>query len=76
MKLVDTVKNASVMTYIRIRLRLVLWRSPFAAVKDLQAKWNDVNLYDLTDIDFSLIPRPIILYKEIADNYVGVMTLT
>jgi len=52
---------ASVMTYIRTKLRFSLLRSTLAAIRGFRGKRSGVHLQDLTDIDFSLIPRPIII---------------
>jgi len=52
---------ASVMTYIRTKLRFALLRSTLAAIRGFRGKQSDVHLQDLTDIDFSLIPRPTII---------------
>jgi len=49
--------NACVMTYIKTKLRFALLRSTLAALRGFQGKQSDVHLQDLTDIDFSLIPR-------------------
>jgi len=51
---------ASVITYIRTKLRFALLRSTLAAIRGFQGKRSDVHLKDLTDIDFSLIPRPTV----------------
>jgi len=51
------------MTYIRTKLRLALSSSPLAAIRGFLGKQSDVQLQDLTDIDFSLIPRPTNLYS-------------
>jgi len=51
---------ASVITYIRTKLRFALLRSTLAAVQRFRGKRSDVHLQDLTDIDFSLIPRPTV----------------
>jgi len=51
---------ASVITYIRTKLRFVLLRSTLAAIRGFRSKRSDVHLQDLTDIDFSLIPRPTV----------------
>jgi len=53
----------SVMTYIRTKLRFALSSSPLAAIRGFLGKQSDVQLQDLTDIDFSLIPRPTNLYS-------------
>jgi len=52
---------ASVITYIRTKLRFALLRSTLAAIRGFRGKRSDVHLQDLTDIDFSLIPRPTII---------------
>jgi len=51
---------ASVITYIRTKLRFALLRSTLATIRGFQGKRSDVHLQDLTDIDFSLIPRPTV----------------
>jgi len=51
---------ASVITYIRTKLRFALLRSTLAAIRGFRGKRSDVDLQDLTDIDFSLIPRPTV----------------
>jgi len=52
---------ASVITYIRTKLRFALLRSTLAAIRGFRGKRSDVHLQDLTDIDFiSLIPRPTV----------------
>jgi len=51
---------ASVITYIRTKLRFALLRSTLAAIRGFCGKQSDVHLQDLTDIDFSLIPRPTV----------------
>ena len=51
---------ASVITYIRTKLRFALLRSTLAAIRGFRGKRSDVQLQDLTDIDFSLIPRPTV----------------
>jgi len=51
---------ASVITYIRTKIRFALLRSTLAAIRGFQGKQSDVHLQDLTDIDFSLIPRPTV----------------
>jgi len=48
---------ASVITYIRKKLRFALLRSTLATIRGFRGKQSDVHLQDLTDIDFSLIPR-------------------
>ena len=35
-------------------------RSTLTAIWGFRGKWSDVHLQDLTDIDFSLIPRPTV----------------
>jgi len=52
---------ASVITYIRTKLRFALLRSTLAAIRGFRGKRSDVHLQDLTDIDFSLIPRPTVI---------------
>ena len=54
---------ASVITYISLRtkLRFALLRSTLAAIRGFRGKRSDVHLQDLTDIDFSLIPRPTVI---------------
>ena len=47
---------ASVITYIRTKLRFVLLSNTLAAIRGFRGKRSDVHLQDLTDIDFSLIP--------------------
>jgi len=51
---------ASVIMYIKTKLRFALLRSTVAAIRGFRGKRNDVHLRDLTDIDFSLIPRPTV----------------
>jgi len=51
----------SVMTYIKTKLRFARLRSTLAAIPGFRDKRSDVNLHDLTDIDFSLIPGPTII---------------
>ena len=51
---------ASVITYIRTKLRFALLKSTHAAKRGFRGKQSDVHLQDLTDIDFSLIPRPTV----------------
>jgi len=51
---------ASLITYIRTKLRFAYLRSTLAAIRGFRDKQNDVHLQDLTDIDFSLIPRPTV----------------
>jgi len=51
---------ASVITYIRTKLRFALLRSTLAAIRGFRGKRSDVHLQGLTDIDFSLIPRPTV----------------
>jgi len=51
---------ASVITYIRTKLRFALLRSTLAAIQGFRGKRSDVHLQDLTNIDFSLIPRPTV----------------
>jgi len=52
---------ASVITCIRTKLRFALLRSTLAAIRGFQGKQSDVNLQDLTDIDFSIIPMPTVI---------------
>jgi len=52
---------ASVITYLRTKLRFALLRSTLAAIRGFRGKRSDVHLQDLTDIDFSLITRPTII---------------
>jgi len=52
---------ASFMTYIRTKLRFALLRSTLAAIRGFRGKRSDVHLQDLTDIDFSLIPRSTVM---------------
>ena len=49
------------MTYIRTKLRFALLRITLAAIWCFRDKKNGIHLQDLTDIDFSLIPRLTIL---------------
>jgi len=51
---------AFVITYIRTKLRFAHLRSTLAAIRGFRSKRSDVHLQDLTDIDFSLIPRPTV----------------
>jgi len=51
---------ASVMTYIRTKFRSALLRSTLVAIRGFRDKRSDAHLQDLTDIDSSLIPKPII----------------
>ena len=51
---------ASVITYIRTKLRFALLRSTLAAIRGFRGKRSDVHLQDLMDIDFSLIPGPTV----------------
>ena len=51
---------ASVITYVRTKLRFALLRSTLAAIRGFRGKQSDVHLQDLTDINFSLIPRPTV----------------
>jgi len=37
------------------------WYYNLAAIQNFQGKRSDVHFQDLTDIDFSLIPRPTII---------------
>jgi len=50
---------ASVITYIRTKLRFAL-RYTIAAIRGFRGKRSDVHLQNLTDFDFSLIPRPTV----------------
>jgi len=52
---------ASVITYIRSKLRFALLRSTLAAIRGFRGKRRDVHLQDLTDIDLSLFTRPTIV---------------
>jgi len=52
---------ASVITYIRTKLRFALLKSTLAPIRGFRGKRSDVHLQNLTDIDFSLIPRPTII---------------
>jgi len=52
---------ASVITYIWTKLRFALLRCTLAAIRGFHGKQSDVHLHDITDIDFSLIPRPTII---------------
>jgi len=52
---------ASVMTYIRTKLRFAFLKSTLAAIRGFRGKRSDVHLPDLTDIDFSLIPGPTLM---------------
>jgi len=52
---------ASVITYIRTKLRFALLRSTLAEIRGFRGKRSDVHLQDLTDIDFSLLPRPTVI---------------
>jgi len=45
---------ASVITYVRTKLRFAILRSTLAAIRGFRGKRSDVHLQDLTDIDFSL----------------------
>jgi len=51
---------ASVITYIRTKLRFALLRSTLVAIRGFRGKGRDVHLQDFTDIDFSLIHKPTI----------------
>ena len=51
---------ASVISYIRTKLRFDLLRSTLAAIRGFRGKRSDVHLQDLTDIDFSVIPTPTV----------------
>ena len=46
--------------YASVKLRFALLRSTLAAIRGFRGKRSDVHLQDLTDIDFSLIPRPTV----------------
>jgi len=52
--------HASVITYIRKKLRFALLRSTLVAIRGFRGKRSDVHLQELTDIDFSLIPKPTV----------------
>jgi len=52
---------ASVITYIRTKLRFALLRSTLTAIRGFRGKRSDVHLQDITVIDFSVIPRPMIV---------------
>jgi len=51
---------ASFMTYLRMKFRFISLR---AAMQGFWGKRSDVHLQDLIDIDFSLIPRPTIMWS-------------
>jgi len=51
---------ASVITYVRTKLRFALLRSTLAAIRGFLGRRSDVHLQDVTDIDFSLIPKPTV----------------
>jgi len=51
---------AFVITNIRTKLRFALLRSTLAAIRGFRGKRSDVHIQDLTDIEFSLIPRPTV----------------
>ena len=53
--------RTKLITYIRTKLRFALLRSTLAAIRGFRGKRSDVHLQDLTDIDFSLIPRPTVI---------------
>jgi len=55
--------HAFVITYTRTKLRFALLRSTLAAIRGFRGKQSDVHLQDLTDVDFSLIPRPTVIYS-------------
>ena len=57
--------NASVMTYIRTKVRFALLRSSFATKWGFRGKRNDVHLPRMSDIDFSIIPRLTVMYNWI-----------
>ena len=48
------------MLFIRTKLRFALLGSTLAAIRGFRGKRSDVHLKDLTDIDFSLIPKPTV----------------
>jgi len=52
---------ASVITYIRTKLRFALLRRTLAAIREFRGKRSDVHLQDLTDTDFSLLPKPTVI---------------
>ena len=52
---------ASVITYIKTKLRFALLRSTLAAIRGFQGKRSGVHLQDVTDIAISLILRPTII---------------
>jgi len=47
------------MTYIKTKLRFALFSSTLAALRCFQGKQSDVQLHDLMDTEFSLIPTII-----------------
>jgi len=51
---------ASVITFIKTKLRFALLRSTLAAIRGFRGKRSDADLQDLTDINFSVIPRPTV----------------
>ena len=55
----------SVITYIRTKLRPSMLSSTLAKIWDIQGKKCNVHLQVFTDIDFSLIPKPTILWSWI-----------
>jgi len=52
---------ASVMAYIRTKPRFALLRSTLAVIQGFHGKQSKVHLQDLTDTDFSLIPKTKIM---------------
>jgi len=54
---------ASVITYVRTKLKFAPVRSTLVAIRGFRGKRSDVHLQDLTDTDFSLIPRPTVTYS-------------
>jgi len=52
---------ASVIIYIRTKLRFALLRNTLAAIRGFRGKRSDVHLHDLTDIVFSVITRPTVI---------------
>ena len=52
------------MSYIRTKLGFAFLKSTLAAIRGFRGKWNDIHLQDLTDIDFSQIPRPTIMWTQ------------
>ena len=52
---------ASAMTYIKDKAQIFLFKEhPFAVIQGFQSNQSDVDLQNLTNIDFSLIPKPTI----------------